>query len=252
MSDLIVEESQDLEPEQTQSAPATEAPVAAPAVPEKFQGKTVEDVINSYLNLEKEFGRSRQEVGELRQLADRFIQRDIQQAPPEEVTEEPDYFDNPQVAVDKAIKKALDGRLKPIEENLNQSHRQAAVEKLTQAHPDAETLVRTDEFQRWIKESPIRTRLYREADERFDLDAANELLGTYKSLQGANAATAQAAQAEQAQTRRAATLETGGTGETGKKIMRRSDLIRMRMNDPDRYASMQDEILEAYRTGRVR
>jgi hypothetical protein len=249
---IIVESQEELAPEET-TTPEAPAPedneTPAPTVPDKFRGKTFEDVVDSYVNLEKEFGRSRQEVGELRQLADRFIQRDIQPTQPEEeVVEEPDYYDNPQAAVDKAIKKAL----KPLEDTLNQSARRAARDKLIATHPDAEQLAGTDEFQRWINESPVRTRLFKDAHEGFDLEAANELLGTYKSLNATNAVTTQAAKAEQEQTLRAATLETGGTGETGKKIMRRSDLIRMRINDPDRYMSMQDEILRAYQEGRVR
>jgi hypothetical protein len=47
-------------------------------------------------------------------------------------------------------------------------------------------------------------------------------------------------------------VQQGGTGETGKPVYRRADLIRLRMQDPTRYESMADEILNAYAEGRVR
>ena len=43
------------------------------AVPDKFAGKSPEEIIESYQNLEKELGRKAQEVGELRKLSDSFL-----------------------------------------------------------------------------------------------------------------------------------------------------------------------------------
>ena len=47
-------------------------------------------------------------------------------------------------------------------------------------------------------------------------------------------------------------MQQGGTGESTKPIYRRADLIRLRMQDPVRYDSMADDILQAYAEGRVR
>jgi hypothetical protein len=51
---------------------------------------------------------------------------------------------------------------------------------------------------------------------------------------------------------KAAAVETNGSGESSKKVYRRSDLIRLKIKDPARYESMQDEIYAAYTEGRVR
>lgn len=245
-TDLITEEAP-VTTEEPQTA--VETPPPALEIPEKFRGKSMEDVVKSYVNLEQEYGRSRQEVGELRQLADRFIQRDLAPQKPEPVVvEEKDFFDDPEEAVGKTIKAAL----KPIQEELELARRQTALAKLTESHPDANTLVWTPEFQQWVKESPMRTRMFRDANDRFDLEAAHELLGNFKALQATNAQQIATAKADQAHTQRAATLETGSTGETGNKVWRRADLIQMRMRNPDKYALMQDEILAAYQDGRVR
>jgi hypothetical protein len=49
-----------------------------------------------------------------------------------------------------------------------------------------------------------------------------------------------------------AMVNTAGTGETSKKVYRRADLIRLRLENPDRYDALQDEIMKAYSEGRVK
>lgn len=46
-------------------------------IPSKFAGKSTEEIIDSYTNLEKELGRKAQEVGELRKLSDSFLQAEV-------------------------------------------------------------------------------------------------------------------------------------------------------------------------------
>ena len=48
-----------------------------PSIPSKFAGKSTEEIIDSYTNLEKELGRKAQEVGELRKLSDSFLQAEV-------------------------------------------------------------------------------------------------------------------------------------------------------------------------------
>jgi hypothetical protein len=51
---------------------------------------------------------------------------------------------------------------------------------------------------------------------------------------------------------KAVAVDTGGTGESSKRVYRRTDLIRLRMSDPDRYEALEPEIRAAYADGRVR
>ena len=44
----------------------------------------------------------------------------------------------------------------------------------------------------------------------------------------------------------------GSSEASPKKIYRRQDIIRLMKNDPDRYASLSEEILQAYKEKRVR
>jgi len=43
-----------------------------------------------------------------------------------------------------------------------------------------------------------------------------------------------------------------GVSSGGGKIFKRADLINLKMRDPQRYESMQDEIFKAYSEGRVK
>ncbi|MGH8655831.1 MAG: hypothetical protein ACREYE_28260 [Gammaproteobacteria bacterium] len=241
-----------------ENAPAVTAGDDSPefVMPEKFRGKTMEDIVQSYMNVEQSLGRSRNEVGELRKLSDSLIQRGLQNPPPQaEDFEETDFFEDPKAAVEKAVQEALKKRLAPVEDSIAQARQRTVRDTLMAQHPDLQDIISSQEFQSWVQKSNIRMKLYDEADRHHDFDAADELLSTYKALHmGDKAPTPPVSdrQAVNVRTRRAATLEGSGTSSVGKTILRRTDLMRMRTSDPDRYIEMQDEILAAYREGRVR
>jgi hypothetical protein len=47
-------------------------------------------------------------------------------------------------------------------------------------------------------------------------------------------------------------VDVGGSGESSKRVYRRADLIRLKMQDPNRYEALSDEIMQAYQEGRVK
>jgi hypothetical protein len=51
---------------------------------------------------------------------------------------------------------------------------------------------------------------------------------------------------------KAVAVDTGSSGNVSTKVYRRSDLIRLQLEDPNRYMDMQPEIMAAYAEGRVR
>ena len=48
------------------------------------------------------------------------------------------------------------------------------------------------------------------------------------------------------------TVATGSDEAPTKKIFRRADIMKLMQTNPDKYDMMQDEIMSAYREGRVR
>ena len=240
--------------------PTTEATTEAEyEVPEKFAGKSLEDVIGSYENLEKELGRKAQEVGELRKLSDSFLQAQLhsnKQNPQPEAAKpaepEMDFFDDPNQAVNKAIENHP--KFKEFQQFQAQQAQTAAKAQLEQAHPDFTDVVSDSKFQDWVKESPIRQQLFNAAD-RYNFDAANELLSTWKDRSMINKTAEVEAKAEedrQAALKAGATETRASSGSTGSKTFRRADLIRLKMEDPRKYEAMEGEIFQAYAEGRVK
>jgi hypothetical protein len=117
-----------------------------------------------------------------------------------------------------------------------------------------ESILQDTKFSDWIEASKIRTRLFVEADQKFDHEAADELFSLWKERQNVVQQTAQVEQQARKQSVKAAsTGNPRGSGEpASKKIYRRADIINLMQKDPDRYAQLSEEILKAYAEKRVR
>tara|TARA_R110000744_G_scaffold198006_1_gene317207 strand:- start:320 stop:1120 length:801 start_codon:yes stop_codon:yes gene_type:complete len=224
-------------------------------LPKKFKGKSMEDIVGSYENLEKELGRKGSEIGELRKLTDGILKQQIStpQAEQETYEEEKDFFDDPNAAVSKAIDNHP--KFREFEEQQKVQVASAITQKLEAVHPDYLDVVSDVKFQEWVQESPIRTKLYVSAH-NYDYDSANELIGNWKerSLITNTAEAEQAKGAKRSEALKAGKSVSRGSSEStaGKKIYRRADLIRLKTSDPERYVDLQDEILSAYADGRVK
>jgi hypothetical protein len=126
-------------------------------------------------------------------------------------------------------------------------------QRLAQEHPDFGDIAKDQDFANWVKSSPVRIKIFEQADSGYDFDSANELLSTYKQLRGVKSKQiSDAGEASRKQTLKAVGVDTGGSGESSKKVYRRADLIRLKMQDPNRYEALSDEIMVAYQEGRVR
>ena len=224
-----------------------------PEVPDRYRGKSVEDIIKMHQEAEKVIGRQAQEVGEVRKLADELIKQNLgaKSQPVEKEEPEVDFFEDPKKAIHKTIETHPD--VLAAREASAQFRLLQAKQKLAQTHPDYEQVVQNEDFTNWVKSSPIRIGLYAKADAEADFDAANELLSTYKELRGVRTKQVeQQATAARQQTMKAVQVDSGGTGESSKRVYRRADLIRLKMTDPARYDALSDEIMAAYAEGRVK
>lgn len=249
--------------EQPQIETPTEQPeepksVVESVLPEKYKGKTVEEIVKMHQEAEKLIGRQAQEVHEVRSLADQLLKQQLetkQQAKPAETVQEEDFFADPKQAVARTVEQhpaVLEAKQAALE-----LKRMQTAQKLQSKHPDFMDIAQNAEFHEWVKASPIRVDLFTKADAEFDFNSADELLSTYKAIKGTQT-TEKKTQAAETQAKaqetalRAAAVDTGGTGESSRKIYRRTDLIKLKMTDPDRYMALQDEILAAYAEGRVK
>lgn len=233
---------------------APEVVAAEAQIPEKFQGKSVEEVVRSYTELEKLHGRQSREMGDLRKLTDDLIHKSLQSAAPE-VKEDPiDIFTEPDRYVAKAIKE--DPRLREFEETALKMKKTELLTDLKDRYGNVQEIIADPEFQEWVTASKVRTELFVRADKNFDKDAAVEILDTWKDKKMMSS-TKQAREEQEEDLQRglssAGSVKGGsGTGEGSAKVYRRADIIRLQITDPKRYEKLIPEIRQAYAEGRVR
>jgi hypothetical protein len=247
LSELDVVENKQQQQQATQAAPEPEV-----HVPEKYKGKTTDDIIRMHQEAEKLIGKQAQEVGEVRKLADELLKQSLA-SKPQHIEQEPeiDFFEDPRKAIQKELSAHPD--VIAAREATQQFKRMQIQQKLGENHPDFAQVVQDPEFASWVKASNVRMGLYAKADAEFDYDSANELLSTFKQIKSVKAQeTKKAGETARTSAMKAASVDVGGTGESSKKVYRRSDLIRLRMTDPSRYESLSDEIMRAYQEGRVK
>ena len=227
-----------------------------PKVPEKYQGKSLEEVVQMHQEAEKLLGRQSSEVGELRKVVDDYISTQTQPLAPQQQHVEPeddiDYFTDPQAAVNRAIENHP--RIREAQQYTQQYKKQSSLAELQSKHPDMQNILSDPKFAEWIKASKIRTQLFVQADQQYDSDAADELFSLWKERKTVAQQTANVEKQARKQSLKAAnTGNARGSAEgSRKKVYRRADIIKLMKNDPDRYQALSEEIMAAYAEGRVK
>lgn len=226
-------------------------------IPEKFRGKGLKDIIKSYTSLEQEFGRKSNEVGELRRLADEIIKQNLELntggIPAKKKLEVDDLLEDPEKAISSAVEN--NPRLKQLEERLINEERAKAKQAFENKHPDWMDVVNNPQFQSWVTSSPMRTKIFQEANASYDYQAGAELLDLYKEIYSTKIAEAKGEQkAAREKALKAATVEKGSTGQSSKKIFKRDELMNMIKYNREKYndPAFQAELVKAYAEGRVR
>ena len=250
----------DFQEQVTQDVQTEEAQQPEYQVPEKYAGKSNEDLIEMHQNVEKMVGKQANEVGEQRRLIQSLMDaqtKATQAAPPTEepVNFEDQFYSDPKGALDNAIENHPELIEARNDRKIQAQQHQVSV--LEKAYPDWQEKVATKEFQNWVGESTIRTEMFKKADSDYRPDYAIELFDMFdkvnmidktKEVQAAEGIKRdKALKATSSETRSSSDSSLGG-----KKIYRRADLINLQVTDPNRYATLADEIQSAYAEGRVK
>ena len=225
---------------------------SSPQIPDKFKDKSVEDVVKSYQELESEFGRRNNELGEMRRLTDELLQLQLKDKPeePQQYNVDVDtLLDNPT----DAIKQVVAEQLKPLQDNMLNEQRNQKKATFENKHPDWQELMNDPNFVSHVQSSPVRLKMFQEANANYDYDVADELFSMYKQIHGAQKEeTQEKVSQKRSKNLKAAKTETGSTGAKSTKVFKRNELLHLRMTNPAKYESMEDEIMRAYAEGRVR
>jgi len=233
-----------------------EQPQEESTVPEKYQGKSMEEVVQMHQEAEKLLGRQSSEVGELRKVVDDYISTQTTTQAPQQQHVEPeddiDYFTDPQGAVNRAIENHP--KIREAQQYTEQYKKQTSLSTLQAKHSDMQTILGDPKFAEWIKASKIRTQLFVQADQQYDADAADELFSLWKERKTVAQQTANVEKQARKQTLKAASTGNarGSAERSRRKVYRRADIIKLMKNDPDRYQAMSEEIMAAYAEGRVK
>ncbi len=226
-------------------------------IPEKFVGKSIEDVITSYQNLEQDHGRKSNEIGELRKLTDDILRQKVDPVSKQETSQSnevgfDELIEDPQAAIDKVL--STNPRLAALEANIQTNAQASAHTAILERHEDADTVVASPEFQQWLMENPGRQRSFADASNNLDIDMADAMLDIYKSSKESKTKEAVETRDTNAkESLKKATNEKGSRHSGSRKpVYQRKELIHMKVTDPQRWESMSDDIREAYAEGRVR
>jgi len=229
----------------------TVAEESIPDVPEKYQGKSVEELVAMHQQAEQKIGSQGNEVGELRKIVDDFITAQTVNSQEEQSSEDIDFFTDPDRAIEDKISKHP--AIKKAEETANNFNAQTQANAITSKYPDSIKWLNDPQFKQWVQGSQTRQSLYARS-QQLDFGAMDEmfaLYGEHQNLVGNIVDDEKKARSNQV---KAASTGSGraSRASTSKKTYRRADLIKLKLEDPDRYMSMQDEIMQAYADKRVK
>lgn len=234
-------------------------------LPEKFRGKSPREIAEAYKQLESQYGRMANDLGQQRAITDRILNlrrdNDLRQngagvtQPETPKIKATDLAEDPTGSIEKVVNARLARDQQAAEQQAVETSRQLAAQRFVTNHPDYQDFVNNAEFMQWVQESPTRRRAA-VAVQSGDFDAGSDLLSEFKESKKARAKVTDENNLNAA---RSASLESGSRGNSegtpkGGKIYNRADLLRLQISNPDLYYSdeYQAVIMKAYAEKRVK
>jgi hypothetical protein len=229
----------------------------------RFAGKSTEEIVNMYRNLESHSGRLASQLGESKNMLNQLIlgkrNDDLRQNGGEPVKVNPtDLMVNPTEALDRYLQPRENAIVSSLQERLNQLESQLGQVNFSTKHRDAESITADPAFANWVRQTPLRMRLAAEAAQD-NYGSADLLLTEWNVSKSAGTNQVSAAQQRAQELASGLRLEGGNTGSengnsprsAGGKQYRRADLIALRQSNPEKYDELGTEIFKAYKEGRV-
>lgn len=234
------------------------------SIPEKYRGKSLEEIIAINEELVRKASRLGNEVGELRRYRE-TTELELRKArePQRKEVNVDVLLDNPEEAVETVIGQS--SKIRKLEERLEQLDSQDAKRQFEQNFPNYQNDLASDEFLEWATKNPVRRALAQAAD-KYDFTAAHELWSLWQERQelvGAQEAAAKRIKAQEKEKKlKDATLESGtGNSTEVKKVFSRREIrdikTRALMGDRSAEAIVNDpewqrQTMQAYLDKRAR
>lgn len=229
----------------------------------RFDGKSTEDILESYAELQRMSSQQGEELGSLRKTVGDLVtlQSQASASVAEPAKAKPikvdDLYDNPERAIEQVVEQSpTSKRVTELEAQLLALAHKEKVVELSGKYPTWKEDIKNPEFLDWIKASPARTRMAIAGD-RGDFDSANDLLELWAN----HTSKEQEVQNQLSREKqfRDATLESSSpVGVDIENVYSRSDLLTRRMaakrgdQEQIRYLQANSEsIALAYEEGRL-
>lgn len=222
-----------------------------PKIPEKFQGKSAEELVDMYTNLESAYSKQGNELGEYRSYVHDLLKSQVaaDTTPKSEPQPEPDWEYEP----DKAAGQLVEKEVGKVDNRVDQLEKRLALKDFESKYPNYQKDSSSPEFLEWAQSSPYRNNLLQKNLNGIDFDAASELLDSWAERQELLNQSKDGEKADrQEQLKKASMEKSSSAGGSRKRMWTSREIIDMRKFHPDEYNKHKDEISRAYDEGRVR
>lgn len=182
-------------------------------LPERFKGKSAEEIAKSYVELERLNSQQAQNLGKMRRTVDELLELQLRDpkaepdAPRAKPVETEDLYADPDAAIKSVVQREVKPQVEKLEQELLQERVARAKAEFSKDYPQWEQDVHDPAFVSWIQERPHRIRLARAGDAG-DFDAARDLWASY--YEHRDLASKKQERAQRKQQVKEAALETPG------------------------------------------
>lgn len=222
-------------------------------VPDKYKGKSVNDLVKMHMETEKDRSRLGNEVHTLRTLSDQLLglQHTREDKPRKEtkpITAD-ELLTNPEEAIERAVQS--NPEVTQTKEELQRLRAEIAQTKFEKSFPNYTKDIENPEFAEWVKGNRVRTALGVAANSG-DYGAAESLWSLWAERQEElKADKAKQKEIRQKQEKLGLLEGSGATGNESDKILKRSDLMELHRKalngDPAAKAKWNDPTFQAER-----
>lgn len=234
-------------------------------IPDRFKGKTNEEMYQIYANLERHAGKLANDLGQSNNRLDQLLsmkrENDLRAngaqtvTPAQTAVTASDLLENPTQALDRYFETKESTVVNELKQRIAAQEAAMAQTSFVSRHPDWQTHTNDPAFVDWARQTPWRSNLAAAAAKN-DLAAADALLTEFKAYQPLLKRSTEGTALEAA--RRVGLERSASSGDTAAQatgpIIRRRDNMALRISDPDKYESpaYQTALLSAIKDGRYK
>lgn len=227
-------------------------------MPEKFKGRTIEQVVESYSNLETQLGQHAQEVGTLRKLNDQLLDLKTTGETPQQVSlpdvTVDDVLNDPGKTIADIATSVSQGAVEQTNTRVDELEAQLALGQFQGRHPTFIADQKDPEFQTFVTASGYRQGLAQKVHDG-DLGAGEELWNAWEEDKASRNNQEPTDQEKDEADTASAMAKGGGSGEgQGPRPISRLKLAHIKIHDEERYYSpeFQTYIQKMYKDGLVK